>query len=135
MSIVSADPKGGKGPIESEGFMAFLSNQAATKHKEKKVKKNSKMPKISRNNSVTSDTTESKQEVTTPTTDTPPIVEETEEDPSEPGSKKKRVTWASDSNLTTMHYFEMDESERGGHTHTHTHTHHSYTVQQHLEAC
>ena len=27
---------------------------------------------------------------------------------------KKRVSWASDENLVIVHYFEMDESERGG---------------------
>ena len=28
-------------------------------------------------------------------------------------SKKKRVSWADDRNLVSIHYFEMDESERG----------------------
>ena len=27
---------------------------------------------------------------------------------------KKRVSWASDESLVIVHYFEMDESERGG---------------------
>ena len=27
--------------------------------------------------------------------------------------KKKRVSWAEDDNLVMVHYFEMDESERG----------------------
>ena len=31
----------------------------------------------------------------------------------DPTKKKKKVTWASDDSLTKMHYFEMDESERG----------------------
>ena len=32
----------------------------------------------------------------------------------EEGSKrKKKVSWAEDSNLVMVHYFEMDESERG----------------------
>jgi len=28
-------------------------------------------------------------------------------------SKKKRVSWAEEDNLVMVHYFEMDESERG----------------------
>ena len=28
-------------------------------------------------------------------------------------SKKKRVSWAASENLTQIHYFEMDDSERG----------------------
>ena len=109
------DPKGSKGPIESEGFMAFLSHQAlaATKLKEKKVKKASKSSKPTRTNSVTSDTGDPKQEVTTPTTDTPPMETEQLQVPTEEILKKKRVSWASDDNLTIVHYFELNESERG----------------------
>ena len=29
--------------------------------------------------------------------------------------KKKKVSWASEDNLTSVHYFELDESERGKH--------------------
>ena len=44
----------------------------------------------------------------TPTLTTPSI-------PSGEGQKsKKRVSWAEESNLVMIHYFEMDESERGG---------------------
>lgn len=34
-------------------------------------------------------------------------------DGDEQKSNKKRVSWATDDNLTRIHYFEMDESERG----------------------
>ena len=37
-------------------------------------------------------------------------------------TKKKRVSWAEDSNLVVMHYFEMDESERGDCMLQHKHT-------------
>ena len=33
--------------------------------------------------------------------------------PTEAQRLKKRVSWAEDSNLVSVHYFEMDESERG----------------------
>ncbi len=32
---------------------------------------------------------------------------------SDPAHKKKRVSWAGDDSLTKIHYFELDESERG----------------------
>lgn len=32
---------------------------------------------------------------------------------SHPGHKKKKVSWAGDDSLTKIHYFELDESERG----------------------
>ncbi len=113
LSTVLADPKGIKGPKESEGFMAFLSNQVATK--QKKVKKIPKLAKMNRTNSVTSDTNEARPDVTTPTTDTPtlPAPEEEEEMEVTNSTKKKKVSWASDDNLAVMHYFELDESERG----------------------
>ena len=99
--------------------MAFLSHQAlaATKLKEKKVKKVTKSSKPTRTNSVTSDTGDPKPEVTTPTTDTPPMETEQLQVPSEAMLKKKRVSWAADDNLTIVHYFELDESERGGQGH------------------
>ena len=28
---------------------------------------------------------------------------------------KKRVSWAEDTNLVSVHYFDLDESERGKH--------------------
>lgn len=30
-----------------------------------------------------------------------------------PNAKKKRVSWAEDENLCVIHYFQLDESERG----------------------
>lgn len=33
-------------------------------------------------------------------------------------TKKKQVSWASDDNLATVHYFELDESERGVYNNT-----------------
>ena len=32
---------------------------------------------------------------------------------SDSGRSRKKVTWAAEDSLTTVHYFEMDESERG----------------------
>lgn len=96
--------------------MAFLSNQAATKQKEKKVKKVPKIAKLNRTNSITSETNElPPPEVTTPVTDMPSISANEPEDMevTNINKKKKKVTWASDDNLTTMHFFELDESERG----------------------
>ena len=31
----------------------------------------------------------------------------------EDGKKKKKVSWATEDNLTKVHYFHLDESERG----------------------
>ena len=35
--------------------------------------------------------------------------------PTEAQRLKKRVSWAEDTNLVSVHYFELDESERGMH--------------------
>ena len=33
--------------------------------------------------------------------------------PTEAQQLKKRVSWAEDTNLVSVHYFDLDESERG----------------------
>ncbi|CAI8047826.1 Serine/threonine-protein phosphatase 1 regulatory subunit 10 [Geodia barretti] len=107
----------GKGPVESEGFMNALSSQAA-KMKEKK-RKISKQPKalslVSKTGSggvvageADSPTPTSAEPQEPMDTGTP-----TSDQKGEEGSKrKKKVSWAEDSNLVMVHYFEMDESER-----------------------
>ena len=39
--------------------------------------------------------------------------------PSEAQRLKKRVSWAEDTNLVSVHYFDLDESERGKYVYIH----------------
>ena len=39
--------------------------------------------------------------------------------PTEAQRLKKRVSWAEDTNLVSVHYFDLDESERGKYVYIH----------------
>ncbi|CAI8047829.1 hypothetical protein GBAR_LOCUS26458 [Geodia barretti] len=107
----------GKGPVESEGFMNALSSQAAKmKEKKRKISKPKALSLVSKTGSggvvageADSPTPTSAEPQEPMDTGTP-----TSDQKGEEGSKrKKKVSWAEDSNLVMVHYFEMDESERG----------------------
>jgi hypothetical protein len=107
----------GKGPVESEGFMNALSSQAAKmKEKKRKISKPKALSLVSKTGSggvvageADSPTPTSAEPQEPMDTGTP-----TSDQKGEEGSKrkKKKVSWAEDSNLVIVHYFEMDESER-----------------------
>ncbi|XP_019852044.1 PREDICTED: serine/threonine-protein phosphatase 1 regulatory subunit 10-like [Amphimedon queenslandica] len=115
-----------KGLMESNIFMDTLSSQAAAKWQEKRIKKlNKSGPKPSPTQ------TKAPSDIETPPTSADPLhpltngldatngdegeneVDKMETSDSESKKpKKKKVSWADDKNLVSIHYFEMDESER-----------------------
>jgi hypothetical protein len=107
----------GKGPVESEGFMNALSSQAAKmKEKKRKLSKPKALSLVSKTGS--GGVAAGEGDSPTPTSAEPQEPMDTSSPTSdqkgEEGSKtkKKTVSWAEDSNLVMVHYFEMDESER-----------------------
>lgn len=110
----SDDKSKGKGPVESEGFINALSSQAAKmKEKKRKVSKPKALSLLSKSGAGG----EGDRGTPTPTSAEPPEPMDTTENSETPGDenrkrKKKSVSWVNDDNLVTMHYFEMDDSER-----------------------
>lgn len=119
-----------KGITESSSFMNALSSQVAAKWQEKRVKKikgvGAKPSPTQTKAPVEVGENGGNMEVTSPIKDISLSVnslgpESMEEAPQQDNSDitvpssvlKKRVSWASDESLVIVHYFEMDESERG----------------------